>query len=101
MRSFFKTFFAALLALVVFSLLIFFFLASVIGNLTTSGKPSVEAKSVLVIDLGQHYSEQVQQNPFGAISGDQEKDVPGLYDVIRLIEKAKNRCKYYGYLYTM
>jgi protease IV len=89
MRSFFKTFLAALLALVVFSLLIFFFLAAVVGNLTTSGKPTVEAKSVLVIDLGQHYSEQVQQNPFGAITGDQEKDIPGLYDVIRLIEKAK------------
>jgi protease IV len=89
MRSFFKTFFAALLALVVFSLLIFFFLAAVVGNLTTSGKPSVEAKSVLVIDLGQHYSEQVQKNPFGALTGDEEKNVPGLYDVIRLLEKAK------------
>jgi protease IV len=89
MRSFFKTFFAALLALVVFSLLIFFFLAAVVGNLTTSGKPSVEAKSVLVIDLGQHYSEQVQKNAFGALTGDEEKNVPGLYDVIRLLEKAK------------
>ena len=96
MRSFFKTFFAALLALVVFTLLIFFFLAAVVGNLTTSGKPKVDAKSVLVIDLGQHYSEQVQQNPFGAFTGDEEKDVPGLYDVIRLLEKAKTDPKISG-----
>lgn len=89
MRSFFKTFFAALLALLIFTLIVFFFLATVVGNLTTSGKPKIEAKSVLVVDLGQHFAEQTQQNPFGAISGDEEKDIPGLYDVIRLIEKAK------------
>ncbi len=96
MRSFFKTFLSALLALVVFTLIVFFFLIAWVGNLTTSSKPRVETQSVLVLNLGQHYKEQVQQNPFGAFSGDEEKNIPGLYDVIRLIEKAKTDAKISG-----
>lgn len=68
-------FFASLLAIVIFFLLIFFFFIAWIGSLTTSGKPHIEEKSVIVLNLGQHYKEQVQQNPFGALSGDEEKDI--------------------------
>jgi protease-4 len=88
MRSFFKTFFASLLALVIFTLLIFFFLVAYIGGLTSKATPKVEAKSVLVLDLGQHYAEQLKKDPFGVLSSE-DADVPGLYDVIRLLEKAK------------
>ena len=90
MGSFFKTFFAALLALFVFVLLAFFFMAAVIGGLTSKDKPVVRAKSVLVINLGQLYREQLQENPLSVITGDEEKNIPGLYDVIRLLDKAKN-----------
>ena len=90
MGSFFKTFFAALLALFVFVLLAFFFMAAVIGGLTSKDKPVVRAKSVLVINLGQLYREQLQENPLSVITGDEEKNIPGLYDVIRLLNKAKN-----------
>lgn len=96
MRSFFKTFFASLLALVIFILLVFFFFMTWVGNLTSSSKPKIETQSVLVLNLGQHYMEQVQQNPFGAFSGDEEKNVPGLFDVLRLIEKAKTDAKISG-----
>jgi protease IV len=88
MWNFFKTFFAALLAMVVFTVILLFFLAAWVGNLASSDKPRIEEKSVLVIDLGQHYQEQVQENPFGALTGDEEKNIPSLYDVVRLINKA-------------
>jgi protease-4 len=81
-------FFASLLALVIFALLVFFFFAAWIAGLTSSSKPKVAEQSVLVINLGQHYKEQIQEDPFGRLSGDKEKDTPGLYDVVRLIDKA-------------
>ncbi len=88
MRNFFKIFFASLLALVVFTLLAVFFLVAVVGGMTSKDKPRVAAKSVIVLDLGQHYEEQVKQDPFSVFSGD-DKDIPGLYDVIRLLNRAK------------
>lgn len=89
MRSFFKTFFAAFLALVLFSLLVFFVLAGIIGGLATKQVSKVEPQSVLVIDLGQHFKEQVQEDPFSIVSGDEEKTIPGLYDLVRLVQYAK------------
>jgi protease-4 len=88
MWNFFKTFFAALLAMVVFTVIVLFFLVAWVGNLASSDKPVIEQKSVLVIDIGQHYQEQVQENPFAALTGDEEKNTPSLYDVVRLINKA-------------
>lgn len=88
MRNFFKIFFASLLALVVFFLIVFFFLVAAVGNIASKEKPRVESSSVLVIDLGQHFAEQVQQNPL-SILGNDDRDVPGLYDLIRLLRKAK------------
>jgi protease-4 len=96
MRAFFKMFFASLLAMVIFVLIIFFFFLAWVGSLTSSSKPKIEEKSVVVINLGQHYKEQVQENPFGAFSGDEEKNTPGLFDVIRLINKAKTDEKVAG-----
>ena len=46
MGSFFKTFFASLLALVVFTLLVVFFLLASLGRIASSEKPQVLAKSV-------------------------------------------------------
>src|SRR5678815_1329043 len=96
MRSFFKMFFASLLAIVIFTLIIFFFFVAWVANLTSASKPKIDSQSVLVIDLGQHYKEQVQQNLLGSLRGDEEKDVPGLYDVVRLINKAKTDEKISG-----
>jgi protease IV len=89
MRNFFKTFFAALLALVVFTFIAVFILIRFIGGLTDKDKPVVEQKSVLVFDLGQHYMEQMQENPLSILKSD-AKDVPGLYDLIRLVHHAKS-----------
>jgi protease-4 len=88
MRSFFKIFFASLLSLVVFTVLVFFFIVSFVGGLASKDKPDITAKSVLLLNLGQHYKEQKQENPLSLISGE-GKDVPGIYDVVRLLRKAK------------
>jgi len=89
MRSFFKSFFAALLALIVFTLLIFFFFVALIGGLASKEAPKVRDQSVLVLDLGQHFAELKKENPFGVFSG-KDDDTPGLYDIIRLIQQAKS-----------
>ena len=88
MGSFFKTFFASLLAIFVFALLVFFLLASVIGGIASGDKPKVKAKTVLVLNLGQLYKEQVQDDFFSVFTGTDENDIPGLYDVVRLLDKA-------------
>lgn len=87
MGGFFKMFFASLLALVIFSLLAFFFLLAALGSIASKDAPQVAAKSVLVLDLGQHYAEQKKEDVFNVLSGGD--DVPGLYDVVRLIAQAK------------
>ena len=90
MKSFFKIFFASLLSLVIFSLIVFFLFVGWIAGLASRDKPRVEAKSVLVLDLSENFKEQKVDNPLSAISSSDEMDVPGLYDVVRLIHKAKD-----------
>ena len=88
MWNFFKIVLGCLLALIVFSLLAVFFLVSMAGGIASKDKPTIAAKSVIVLDLGQRYEEQVRQNPL-AIFTSEERDVPGLYDVVRLLRVAK------------
>ncbi|RZI92558.1 MAG: signal peptide peptidase SppA, partial [Rubrivivax sp.] len=87
MRAFLKMFLASFLALLAFMLVCFFFVFATIAALGSSDKPQIARKSVLRIDLGQHFSEQSRHNPLRRISGG-EADAPGLYDVVRLIAKA-------------
>lgn len=87
MRSFFKIFFASLLSLIVFCLIVIFLLAALIGSLTTKDKPKLASKSVLVLDLNKTFHERKQENPLASFS--EEGDVPGLFDVVRLIQNAK------------
>ena len=87
MRSFFKIFFASLLSLVVFFLISFFVLIALAGSLAQKEKEKISDKSVLLLDLSQHFSERPQQDPLSAVMG--EEDVPGLYDVVRIIRHAK------------
>jgi protease-4 len=67
-----------------------------IAGLASSDKPTVEKNSVLVINLSQPYLEQEVENPLAAISSNDELTVPGLYDVVRLIQKAAKDDKIKG-----
>jgi protease-4 len=90
MRGFFKTFFAALLALVVFSIVVLFVIFTIIGGILSPARPAVGAKAVLVVDLSQTYKEQGVDNPLANFDGEDEYDVPGVYDIVRLIHHARS-----------
>ena len=88
MRSFFKIFFASFLSLAIFSLVVFFILVGIVSSIASSDKPEVSSKSVLVIDLSKTFHERMQPDILGVLTD--EGKVPGLYDVIRLINHAKS-----------
>ncbi|RYY40926.1 MAG: signal peptide peptidase SppA [Chitinophagaceae bacterium] len=87
MRAFLKMFLASFLALVLFCVVGLFFFIAAIAALGASDKPRIAERSVLRIDLSQHFAEQERRNPLSRISGG-EADAPGLYDVLRLVRKA-------------
>lgn len=86
MRSFFKIFFASLLALVIFSFLIFLLLAGVAGSLASKEGAEIEAASVLSIDLAKLYPDRSNPEFFASL---QEGSQPTLFEVVRLIQHAK------------
>jgi protease-4 len=89
MRQFFKIFLAALLAIVVFSVIVGLVAVGWIGSLASADKPSVGSRGVLYIDLQQTLPEQAQDNPLADIGAADQYDIPGLYDMVRLIRYAK------------
>ncbi len=89
MRTFFKMFFAAILALIVFCGVIFLVFSFIIGGLMASDVARVPSRSVLLIDLSKNFSDKKIQNPLLAITGNIEDEVPTLYELIRIIHKAR------------
>jgi protease IV len=87
MGSFFKTFFASLLALVIFSLIVFFVLIGLVKGIADGDQPEVEDKTVLLLDLSKHFPEHKASSPFAGLSGE---DAPALFEVVRLIQHAKS-----------
>ncbi|HEX4850009.1 MAG TPA: signal peptide peptidase SppA, partial [Puia sp.] len=88
MRSFLKIFLASFVALTIFFILFFILLIGWIGGITSSQKPETGAKAVLMLDLNQQYHERMQQNLLENLSSDQY-DIPGIYDLTRLIAYAR------------
>ena len=89
MRSFFKMFFAALLAAIVFVVLGVLVLGGIVGSLASSKEVNTGEKAVLLIDLNDEYKEQVEENPLAGLGSSEIYDKPGLYDLVRLIRYAK------------
>ncbi|HEY4147993.1 MAG TPA: S49 family peptidase, partial [Chitinophagaceae bacterium] len=90
MRQFFKVFFATLLAMIVFSVIVILVAAGWIGSIASHGKPETGARGVLYIDLQQVMTEQEVSNPLADIGAGDEYNMPGLYDMVRLIHYAKS-----------
>jgi protease-4 len=88
MAGFFKSFFASLLALIVFAGFIFIVFLIVVGAFLSPSRPNVGGRAVLVVDLGQQYKEQAQDNPLADLGSEDEYDVPGVYDLVRIIARA-------------
>lgn len=87
--SFFKYFLAALLALVVFCGIILVLLVGVVGGLMKTEKPEVPALSILVVDLSRNFAETKMLNPLLALTGNTEDEVPTLYELVEMINKAE------------
>ncbi len=93
MKNFFKIFFASLLALIVFTMLAFFVFVGIIGliaSASTSDAPEIKSKSVLVLDLSETFPEQSKEDPFAVFMNTTDKEIPSLYDMVRMIKAAKN-----------
>jgi len=88
MNSFFKIFFASLLALLVFSLICFFILMGMLSSLASPEKVVVGNKAVLVLDLNVPFPELAVDNPLASFGGHDQYDIPSVYDVVRLIGAA-------------
>lgn len=89
MKTFLKLFFASLLALIVFTVIGLFILIGFISTATTSEIPVVGSKAVLVLDLSVNFKEQAEEDPLGGLISSAASNKPSLFDVVRLIGKAK------------
>lgn len=90
MQGFFKTFFASLLALIIFTVIGFFILLGFIASATSADKPVVGKDAVLVLDLSSEFKEQSQENPLDALVNGIDHEAPALYDMVRMIQHAKS-----------
>jgi protease IV len=88
MNSFFKSFFASLLALIVFCVIGVFLVIAIVGTLSQKEKPNIASKTLLELDMSESFGERVQKDPFTAISGESGK--PTLFELLRLIHHAKD-----------
>ena len=89
MAQFFKYFFAALLALIVFCMLAVFLLIGIASSIASKEQVVLNDHSVLFVDLGKRVAEQGEQNPFAPLTGDDEVEQPGVFDIVRMINFAK------------
>ncbi len=90
MNNFFRVFFASLLALVVFGVIILILAVGVVSSVANSKEAATGENAVLVLDLSQHFSEVQQADPFSAFRGSEASGVPSLYDIVRIINHAKS-----------
>lgn len=89
MKSFLKMFFAAFVALIIFSVILFFIsLGIVMSALNTKETVSVADKTVLVLNLNNTLQEQSSLNPLNALLRRGKVSVPGLHDVTSAIRRA-------------
>lgn len=86
LKSFFKSFFATLLALVVFFGLIFILFFGIAGALLADEQVKIDNQSVLVIDLSKRLNDRKIDDPFAEISGDEA--YPELSKAVKLIKYA-------------
>ena len=89
MKSFFKTFFAALLALFIFSLLGFFILIGVAAAFSSDEKVAIAPNSVLVIDATTNFLEHSKNDPFSELLNKKNGKQPSLSELIGLLNYAK------------
>lgn len=98
MKSFLKIFLATLVALIVFGIGIFFSISILIGSAASPGKANIGSNAVLVLDLDQTVKEQAQDNALNIVFDNPSTNIPGLYDMVRMIHYAKKDSSIKGIL---
>ncbi len=95
--SFFRSFFAALLALVAFTLIGFFLIIGIIASLSAEKEVVIEENSVLHLKLDAEITELQKDNPFAGLPvvGSDVENV-GLVQLKQVIEHAKGDSKIKG-----
>ena len=89
MKSFFKSFIAALLALFVFSIIGVLVLIGLAATLSIDEPVDIPSNAVLVLDLGDNYTEKEVSDPFTELMRPGAGKVPSLSNIIGLIQHAK------------
>ncbi|MFN8288450.1 MAG: signal peptide peptidase SppA [Chitinophagales bacterium] len=91
MKQFFKFVFATMVGIFLFSLVGFFILVGMIAAAGSEKPVTVEANSVLKMDLNYSVPEKTVDNPFAALSigNTDPKKAIGLYEIRECIKKAK------------
>lgn len=89
MNNFFKTFFAALLALVVFTILFFVILSGISAGMLSKQVKPVGSNAVLVVDLTKAYTEINTIDPFSSVFSLNTFEQPTVYDLSQAIISAK------------
>ena len=88
MKSFFKSFFASLLALFTFTVLGFFIIIGIIASVSSDEKKSISDNSVLVIDASEAFLEQSKNDPFSELMNKKNGKTPSLSELVGLINYA-------------
>ena len=89
MKSFFSSFFAALLAIVVFSIGGFMLLIGSAAAFSSDEPTTIPTNAVLVIDLNDNFTEKEVSDPFTELMNPGTGKIPSLTAVIGLIQHAK------------
>lgn len=88
MNSFFKIFFASLLSLIVFGVLSILVFSAILSSMATKSEERTGNNAVLVLDLSSPFPEVAEENPFAALSGGENYDIPSVYDVVRMLRSS-------------
>ena len=89
MKSFFKSFFASLLALFTFTILGFFIIIGIVASVSSVEKKAITKNSVLVIDASEAFLEQSKNDPFSELMSKKNGKTPSLSELVGLINFAK------------
>jgi protease-4 len=89
MNNFFRSFFAALLALIVFSGMLLVIFIVMVAAISSQKKAGIEEKAVMVVNLSTHFPEIPPADIISEIT-DNRSAQPSLSHLTRLIQHAKN-----------
>jgi protease-4 len=83
-------FLASLVAIFVFFGLILLLFSAIAGALAAGESSAIDPKSVLYIDLAKPYLDKKIDNPLLQILGKENEEIPSLYEMTRMIRRAKS-----------